>query len=120
MRFNRVGGGGGGERSKRQNKIEWGKSFPKLILICGLFESKLILSDAILYPNYYISSFHKDDHAALKKSIIAMFPMHRTFFVSGRHRIGLDPLLMFLRETREKFLLKRQEQLELEIEQAMM
>jgi hypothetical protein len=37
-----------------------------------------------------------------------MFPNQRLFFISGKFRTNLDPLLMYLRERHEKFLAERE------------
>jgi len=49
-----------------------------------------------------------------------MFAGERLFFISGKYRLDLQPLLMYLREKHERFLLERKALLKKEEEQMMM
>uniref|UniRef100_A0A914H1X9 Uncharacterized protein n=1 Tax=Globodera rostochiensis TaxID=31243 RepID=A0A914H1X9_GLORO len=60
------------------------------------------------------------DGDKMMATIVSKFPKHRVFFVSGRHRLGLEPLLMFLREKHEQFSKEREAKLEIDKEQLMM
>ncbi|KAL3121399.1 hypothetical protein niasHT_004983 [Heterodera trifolii] len=60
------------------------------------------------------------DGEKVKSAMVSMFPEQRVFFVSGRHRLGIEPLLMFLREKHERFLKEREAKMEIEREQLMM
>lgn len=49
-----------------------------------------------------------------------MFGGERLFFISGKYRLDLEPLLMYLRERHERFLLERKALLKKEEEQMML
>ncbi|KAL7075102.1 hypothetical protein ACQ4LE_005465 [Meloidogyne hapla] len=85
---------------------------------------ELELYDADLMKKETAIVFNKIDTVNNKKEfekeVAKMFGGERLFFISGKYRLDLEPLLMYLRERHERFLLERKALLKKEEEQMML
>uniref|UniRef100_A0A914KQU1 Uncharacterized protein n=1 Tax=Meloidogyne incognita TaxID=6306 RepID=A0A914KQU1_MELIC len=85
---------------------------------------ELELYDADLNKKETAIVFNKIDtvnsRIEFEKKAAKIFAGQRLFFISGKYRLDLQPLLMYLREKHERFLLERKVLLKKEEEQMMM
>lgn len=53
-----------------------------------------------------------EDQAKMARSVAEMFPGERVFIISGKYRSNLEPMLLYLRERQEQFLMQRKAEAE--------